>query len=119
VEDVAVNQVIIATLLRDAGAQVEIANNGALGVQKVMQDMDNGLVFDVILMDMRMPVMDGYEATAYLRKHHYHRPIIAVTAHALTGDREKTLKVGCDDYMAKPIDRHTLIEMVKRYVGLA
>jgi len=116
VEDMAVNQVIISTLLRDAGAQVEIADNGAMGVQKVMQDMDNGLVFDVVLMDMQMPVMDGYEATAFLRKHGYDRPIVAVTAHALTGDREKTLKAGCNDYVAKPIDNKTLIEMVQKYI---
>jgi len=115
VEDMVVNQVIISTLLRDVGAQVEIADNGALGVQKVMRDMDNGLVFDVILMDMQMPVMDGYEATAFLRKHNYDRPIVAVTAHALTGDREKTLKAGCDDYIAKPIDNRTLIEIVQKY----
>ena len=117
VEDMAVNQVIIATLLRDAGAQVELADNGAIGVQKVMHDMDNGLFFDVILMDMQMPVMDGYEATAYLRKHDYHRPIIAVTAHALTGDREKTLRSGCDDYIAKPIDNKTLMEMIQKHTG--
>jgi CheY-like chemotaxis protein len=118
VEDMAVNQVIITTLLREAGAKVEIADNGAMGVQKVMQDMDNGLVFDVILMDMQMPVMDGYEATTYLRKHGYTRPIIAVTAHALTGDREKTLKAGCDDYLAKPSDNQSLISMVKKHVGV-
>ena len=117
VEDMVVNQVIIATLLRDAGAQVELADNGAIGVQKVMQDMDNGLFFDVILMDMQMPVMDGYEATAYLRKHGYSHPIIAVTAHALSGDREKTLNIGCDDYIAKPIDNQTLITMIQKYVG--
>jgi CheY-like chemotaxis protein len=113
----AVNQVIVATLLRDAGARVELADNGAMGVQKVMQDMDNGLLFDVILMDMQMPVMDGYEATAYLRKHGYDRPIVAVTAHALTGDRERTLKAGCDDYIAKPIDNQTLIKMIEKFVG--
>ena len=116
VEDMMVNQAIIATLLRDAGAQVAIADNGAIGVQKVMQDMDNGLLFDVVLMDMQMPVMDGYEATAFLRKHGYQRPIVAVTAHALSGDREKTLKAGCDDYIAKPIDNKTLIEVVRKYL---
>ena len=117
VEDMVVNQVIISTLLRDAGAQVEIAENGAVGVQRVMQDMDNGLVFDVILMDMQMPVMDGYEATTFLRKHNYDRPIVAVTAHALTGDRERTLKAGCDDYIAKPIDNQALVEIVKKYAS--
>jgi signal transduction histidine kinase/CheY-like chemotaxis protein len=117
VEDMVVNQVIVATLLRDAGAQVELADNGAMGVQKVMQDMDNGLYFDVILLDMQMPVMDGYEAAAYLRKHGYQRPIVAVTAHALTGDREKTLKAGCNDYIAKPIDNQSLIGIIKKYTG--
>ena len=116
VEDMVVNQAIMATLLRDAGAQVAIADNGAMGVQKVMQDMDNGLLFDVVLMDMQMPVMDGYEATAFLRKHGYQRPIVAVTAHALTGDREKTLEAGCDDYIAKPIDNKTLIEIISKYL---
>ena len=118
VEDMAVNQAIMATLLRDAGARVEIADNGAMGVQKVVKDMDNGLFFDVILMDMQMPVMDGHEATTYLRKLGYSRPIIAVTAHALVGDREKALKSGCDAYIAKPIDNQTLVAMVKKYVGL-
>ena len=117
VEDMAVNQAILATLLRDAGAQVAVADNGALGVQKVMQDMDNGLLFDVILMDMQMPVMDGYEATAFLRKHGYRRPIVAVTAHALSGDREKTLTAGCDDYIAKPIDKKILIEIIHKYLN--
>jgi len=116
VEDMAVNQAIIATLLRDAGAQVAIADNGAMGVQKVMRDIDNGLFFDVVLMDMQMPVMDGYEATSFLRKHGYRRPIIAVTAHALTGDREKTLAAGCDDYVAKPIDSKTLIGTISKYL---
>ena len=116
VEDMAVNQAILATLLREAGAQTAIAENGAIGVQKVMQDMDNGLLFDVVLMDMQMPVMDGYEATAFLRKHGYQRPIVAVTAHALSGDREKTLKAGCDDYIAKPIDHQTLIGIIRKYL---
>lgn len=115
VEDMVVNQVIITTLLRDAGALVEIADNGAMGVQKVLQDMDNGLLFDVVLMDMQMPIMDGYEATIFLRKHGYTRPIVAVTAHALTGDREKTLKAGCNDFIAKPIENSVLIDVIKKY----
>ena len=118
VEDAAVNQVIMATFLREAGAQVELADNGAMGVQKVMQNMDNGLFFDVVLMDMRMPVMDGYEAVAYLRKYDYRRPIIAVTALTSAGDRDKTLKAGCDDYIAKPVNHKAMIEMIKKHAGI-
>ena len=116
VEDMAVNQLVISTQLRDAGAMVEIAGNGELGIQKIVQDSDNGLFFDVVLMDMQMPVMDGYEATTYLRQQNYTRPIIAITAHALTGDREKTIEAGCDDYIAKPVDRNVLINTIKKYL---
>ncbi len=116
VEDMFVNQLVISTQLRDAGAMVEIVANGELGVQKVNQDMDNGLFFDVILMDMQMPVMDGYEATSTLRSQGYHRPIIAITAHALTGDREKTIEAGCDDYIAKPVDRVALVDTIKKFL---
>jgi signal transduction histidine kinase/CheY-like chemotaxis protein len=114
VEDMLINQLVISTQLRNAGAKVEIADNGELGIQKITQDTDNGLFFDVILMDMQMPVKDGYEATAQLRAHGYNRPIIAVTAHALTGDREKTIEAGCDDYISKPVERKVLIETVKK-----
>ncbi|MDR1963849.1 MAG: response regulator [Planctomycetaceae bacterium] len=117
VEDMVINQVVISTQLRNAGAKVEIAGNGELGIQKVTQDIDNGLFFDIILMDMQMPVMDGYDATALLRSQGYNRPIIAITAHALTGDREKTIEAGCDDYISKPVDRKILIETVKKYLN--
>jgi signal transduction histidine kinase/FixJ family two-component response regulator len=116
VEDMLINQLVISTQLRNAGANVEIADNGELGIQKITQDIDNGLFFDVILMDMQMPVKDGYEATAQLRSQGYDRPIIAITAHALTGDREKTIEAGCDDYISKPVERKTLIETIKKCI---
>ncbi len=116
VEDMVVNQLVISTQLRDAGASVEIAGNGEQGIQKIVENMDNGLFFDVVLMDMQMPVMDGYEATSTLRQQGYTRPIVAVTAHALTGDREKTIEAGCDDYLAKPVDRKKLVLMIQKYL---
>ncbi len=116
VEDMVVNQLVISTQLRDVGAKVEIAGNGEIGLQKISADSDVGLFFDIVLMDMQMPVMDGYEATRILREQGYKRPIVAITAHALSGDREKTIYAGCDDYIAKPVDRKVLIETIKKYL---
>ena len=116
VEDMVVNQLVISTQLKDAGAKTEIACNGEVALQRISADADNGFFFDVVLMDMQMPVMDGYEATRTLREQGYKRPIIAITAHALTGDREKTIEAGCDDYIAKPVDRKVLVDTIKKHL---
>ena len=110
VEDMVINQLVMTSLLHDAGADVEIAENGQIGLDKVKEQGE----FDVILMDMQMPVLDGYEATRQLRESGYEGVIVAVTAHALSGDREKTLEVGCDDYLPKPVDRQLLIQTLLR-----
>jgi len=112
VEDGKVNQIVITKMLQDAGATVQIAENGKLGIEAV-ESFKQG--FDVILMDMQMPVMDGYEATFRLRQQGYRKPIIAVTAHALTGDADKTIKAGCDAYLSKPVDRNKLIDTILKY----
>jgi signal transduction histidine kinase/CheY-like chemotaxis protein len=112
VEDGKVNQIVITKMLHDAGATVQVAENGKLGVEAVNASKQD---FDVILMDMQMPVMDGYEATFRLRQNDFKRPIIAVTAHALTGDMEKTLKAGCNAYLSKPVDRNKLIDTILKY----
>ena len=116
-EDGPDNQRLIAFLLTRAGASVTVAENGRAGLEKALQARDDGQAFDVILMDMQMPIMDGYRATEELREAGYSEPIIALTAHAMSTDRRRCLDAGCDDYTTKPIDRKTLIEIVAKYAA--
>jgi PAS domain S-box-containing protein len=113
-EDGPDNQRLIAFLLRKAGAEVTIVEHGQKAVDLLLQAPTTN-TFDVVLMDMQMPVMDGYEATIQLRHAGYQGPIVALTAHAMTEDRRKCLDAGCDDYLAKPVDRHALLEIVAKH----
>jgi CheY-like chemotaxis protein len=102
-------------VLKNAGAKVTVAENGQQAFELALAMQESGDPFDVVLMDMQMPVVDGYAATKRLREWGYDRPIIAITAHALESDRQKCLAVGCDDYVAKPLDMTKLIELIRRY----
>lgn len=123
VEDGIDNRRLISLILRKAGAQVEMAENGQVGVEMALATFpgygnrhdDPHEPFDLILMDMQMPILDGYDATRQLRSAGFVKPIIALTAHALPGDREKCLAAGCDDYATKPIHRENLLELLRLY----
>ncbi len=118
-EDNTTNQVLVAGMLKKCGAAVTAVKDGKLALDRALGASDKGEPFDVILMDMQMPVMDGYEATGRLRQKGYTGPIIALTAHAMGSDREKCIQAGCDDYATKPIDRRGLILMIQRQLHRA
>jgi signal transduction histidine kinase/CheY-like chemotaxis protein/HPt (histidine-containing phosphotransfer) domain-containing protein len=109
VEDGETNRKLIKLVLTRAGARVTTAENGALGVAAARQQR-----FDVILMDMQMPVLDGYSAARQLRDDGMDVPIIALTANAMTADREKCLAAGCTDYLSKPINADLLFAAIRR-----
>ncbi len=117
VEDVKFNQALVTAVLRKAGADVEVAENGLVGCERAWRAEQEGRPFDVVLMDMQMPVLDGYGATQRLRAQGYVRPIVALTAHAMKEDRDKCLAAGCTDYATKPLDRRLLLEMCRRLAG--
>jgi PAS domain S-box-containing protein len=115
VEDGPDNQRLIRHHLERAGAiQVDIAENGQICLDMLFKDQCTQ--YDLILMDMQMPVLDGYEATRKIREHGLSIPIIALTAHALSSDREKCLQAGCDGYQAKPIKKTELFALCNKVV---
>ncbi|MGL4461754.1 MAG: ATP-binding protein, partial [Planctomycetia bacterium] len=117
VEDGLDNQTLLAFLLRGAGLEVRFADNGTAALSEIEQAEAEGRSFDLVLMDMQMPVMDGYEATRRLRERGFRVPIIALTAHAMQEDRKKCLDAGCDDYISKPIQRAEFLGKLAERLG--
>lgn len=105
------NQLLIKQYLSLEGAVVQVAENGAEAVEMALQNE-----FDLILMDVMMPVCDGYEATRHLRSKGYKKPIIALTAYALKEQRERSIAEGCDEHLTKPVNRTLLVSTIEKFV---
>ncbi len=117
VEDDAINQKITKILLEKEGFQVIVAENGIKAIEALEKQ-----TFDLVLMDVEMPEMNGYEATRHIRSHESDRidsqiPIIAMTAHAMSGDREKCLNSGMNDYIPKPINTNLLNDLIDQHMS--
>jgi signal transduction histidine kinase/CheY-like chemotaxis protein len=113
VEDNNINQLVTGEMLKGLGLTFDIAEDGKQAIQKIT----NTSRYDLVLMDVQMPVMDGYEATLELRNQGVTAlPIIGLSANAMKEDRQKAMSVGMDDYLTKPIKRKSLITMLKRYL---
>ncbi|MBI1312107.1 response regulator [bacterium] len=113
-DDGATNRELIGLVLQNSGATVEFAENGQQGLDAVEQHGDG---IDLILMDMQMPVMDGYSATRKLRRSGWTKPVIALTAHAMAGDEEKCRNAGCTGFESKPINVDRLLKTVATATG--
>lgn len=114
VEDSEENRVIVKTFLNKLGIRSDVAVNGREGVQKAQASH-----YDVVLMDIQMPEVDGFEAIQQLRREGYAGTVIALTAHAMKGDREKCLEYGFDEYLCKPISRQSLYSCLEQFIPLA
>ena len=118
VEDSPDSRDLLRLILEQLGLEVDVAEHGGIGCRKAWASSAEGQAYDLILMDVQMPEMDGYEATRRLRSEDWKGRIISLTAHALPGDRQKSLAAGCDDYVAKPITRTSLMAMLRRHLPL-
>jgi len=120
VEDNPINQEVAAELLKELGYRVDIAENGKVAIDK-LQSADGLFNYSLVFMDCQMPEMDGYQATRNIRSQHRNRgfsdiPIVAMTANAMKGDKEKCLDAGMNDYISKPIDVALLKDKVSQWI---
>jgi signal transduction histidine kinase len=111
VDDSNDNRLLMSRILKSTGAIVDIASDGREAIDKALRH-----THDIVLLDMQMPVMDGYTAARVLRESGFSKPIIALTANAMNSERSRCIEAGCDDFHPKPIDRPILIELISNYV---
>ena len=117
-EDTRGIQMLIERILKNVGAEVDVVQDGQAVIDKLAANKaENKPPYDLLLLDMHMPTMSGYEAAAEIRKMGRRTPIIALTASALKGDREKCLNSGCDDYLTKPIERKQLLAKIAKQIA--
>ena len=115
VDDNVVNQRVAERMLSRSGFDVDVASNGKIAVDMAMAQWQAHTPYSVILMDMNMPIMDGYEAVRQLRNEGYHHAVIALTAQSTETERMRCLESGCDDFATKPYQRQQLLKMISRY----
>ncbi len=115
-EDAVDTQRLLQLTLRRVGVEVDIAENGLLACHMALASLAQLRPYDLILMDVQMPELNGLDAAARLRNLAWVRPIVAITAHAMAGDRERCLAAGCDDYLTKPVAQQNLLETLARYL---
>jgi CheY-like chemotaxis protein len=111
VEDVDLNIDLLTQLLEDEYSLL-VAKDGAAGVAVAEEKQP-----DLVIMDIALPIMDGYEATRRIRLHFPAMPIIGLSSHAMTGDAEKARAAGCNDYLTKPVDEDLLLSTLRRFLG--
>lgn len=115
VEDVKVNQIIATQVLQNWGANVTIAENGQESITHLQHDVPP---YDLVLMDIQMPIMNGLEATRHIRQDlHLTTPIIALTANTSKGDRDSCIAAGMDDYLTKPFQPADLLEKIEAHIS--
>lgn len=110
-EDYELNRQLLEIYMMELNVNVAFAENGKIAIEKAQSED-----FDLILMDMQMPIMDGIQAVTVLRSQGYRKPIVALTANAMKEDKQKCLQAGCDDYLTKPIDRIAFVETISKYL---
>lgn len=118
VDDAKDNRVLLQHYFKSSAAHTDFAYDGQQAIERILTAIDQNTPYHIVLMDMQMPVLDGYSATKKLREMGITTPIIALTAHALDGDREQCLAAGCDEYLTKPVVKATLLQTCQHMLGI-